>query len=202
MHHWARIKFFMYNQILQTITILDWIYSSLEVCPQILAVEFRFEIYLALQSNLTGIYVLTYSPTCVYLNHRILAFCGFNGFLCACSFRKSASRLICHIALSTITTRAPHSATTVAVCCGVSTDRASNVKVSLMCSLSFFFLKCYICRSHFDIFLFHCVPFLYLAFQTVAWMYIVTVRRKWPICVESTRKYWQRLCLKCLRFAQ
>lgn len=38
--------------------------------------------------------------------------------------------------------------------------------------------------------------------QTVAWTYIVTARRKWPIYVESTRNYSLRLCLKSPRFAQ
>lgn len=50
------------------------------------------------------------------------------------SSRKSASRLICLIASSAITTRAPHSVTIVVVCCGAYTNRALNVKVSLMCS--------------------------------------------------------------------
>lgn len=54
----------------------------------------------------------------------------FTGNLSVCSSRKSASRLICHIASSTTTTRARPSVTTVAVCCGVSTDRALNAKVT------------------------------------------------------------------------
>lgn len=37
--------------------------------------------------------------------------------------------------------------------------------------------------------------------QTVAWTFIVTARRKWPISAESTRSYCQRLCLKSPRFA-
>ena len=54
--------------------------------------------------------------------------------ICVCSSKKSASRLICLIASSAITTRAPHSVTIVVVCCGVLSNRALNVKVSLMCS--------------------------------------------------------------------
>lgn len=54
-------------------------------------------------------------------------------FLCFTrSFRRNASRLTCRIASRSTPTGAPPSVTTVAVCCGVSIDKALNVKVSLL----------------------------------------------------------------------
>lgn len=77
---------------------------------------------------------VTYSLISGNLNGQTATFCVINSFLCpcVCSSRKNALRLICRIASSSITTRAPRSVTTVAVCCGVSTDKAWNVKVSLI----------------------------------------------------------------------
>lgn len=175
---------------------LDLIYKLLETLAQVLVVEFHFEFQW--KAWKTG---NTYSPISVYFNDQIPAFCVVNGFLCVFSSRKSVSRLICRIASNTTTTRAPHSVTTVVVCCGVSTDKALNVKVSLICS--FFKFLNLISPYHFNDAV-HCIlsPLDRSSDQTVAWTYTATVRRKWPIYVESTRNYLQKLCLKSPRFAQ
>lgn len=80
--------------------------------------------------------------------------------LCVRSSKRSASKLICRIVSSTITTKVPRSVTTVAVCCGASIDRDSNVKVSTDGSfpgtvLFFASLILY--------YLFHCGPSLHIA---------------------------------------
>lgn len=103
-----------------------FIFKSIDMCAQVL-IEYWF--YLSLKSSVQSVCFI----------YQIAAFCGVNGFLCVCSSRKSASRLICRIASSSITTRAPPSVITVAVCYGVSTNRALNVKVNPM-----FYLYCVI----------------------------------------------------------
>lgn len=50
-------------------------------------------------------------------------------YLYICSFRRSALRLTCHIASRPITTWARPSVTTVGVCCGEWSNKASSVKV-------------------------------------------------------------------------
>lgn len=53
--------------------------------------------------------------------------------LCAYSFRRNVLRLTCHIDLRPTTTWAPPFVTIVAVCCGVLSNRASNVRVRILC---------------------------------------------------------------------
>lgn len=101
------------------------------VCAQVLAVGFQSDFYLPLKRN--------------HIFQNLLHDPPLSCALYVCSSRKSASRLICRIASSTITTRAPHSVSTVAVYYGVSTDRALSVTVSTMSSfvlLYLDFLKC------------------------------------------------------------
>lgn len=113
------------------------------------------------------------------------------------SSRRSASRLTCRIASRPTTTRVPPSATTAAVCCGACTDKASSVKVG-----SHFFYFCNVKQKLCCVCVTQRVSFLFSPHkQTVAWTFIATARRKWPISVESTRNYWQKLCVKSPRFA-
>lgn len=140
---------------------LDLTCKLLETCAQLLAVEFHldFQWKAAKFGNAN-------SPICGYFKNQIAVFCMVNGFLCVCvcSSRKSASRLICRIASSTITTRAPHSVTTVEVCYGVSTDKALNVKVSLIYTFIFTLtLRCYTVSAFLILTFFSfIVPFLHL----------------------------------------
>lgn len=55
-----------------------------------------------------------------------------DGFCICCSFRRSALRLTCRIASRPITTWVRPSATTVGVCCGEWSNKASSVKVRKM----------------------------------------------------------------------
>lgn len=111
---------------------------------------------------------------------------------CVRSSRKSASRLICLIASSAITTRAPHSVTIVVVCCGVLSNRALNVKVSLMCSFFSPYLRCYICLAHFNAFLCHCILLL-----SMACPFFTLLTRLWHECTqllseESGQSLWNQ----------
>lgn len=113
------------------------------------------------------------------------------------SSRRSASRLTCRIASRPTTTRVPPSATTAAVCCGACTDKASSVKVG-----SHFFCFSNVKQKLRCVRVTQRVSFLFSPHkQTVAWTFIATARRKWPISAESTRNYWQKLCVKSPRFA-